>query len=179
MVGVRWPVDGVSVDPGQAYRPIRIGNFEILPDARSIIVNGVPVALGSRAFDLLMALVRADGAVLSPQELLGAVWPNLTVVDTNLKVQLFYLRRALGSERWRVQNVSGRGYLLVTDKGFGAAAAAGAGSAKAAEKPLIVVIDADKDTRGLLKRALAETVRSLDADARLSFICGEPDLHPR
>jgi len=41
-------------------RFIRFGRFRVLPRARQLLVDGQPVELGSRAFDLLMVLIRAQ-----------------------------------------------------------------------------------------------------------------------
>ena len=48
----------------------------------------VPVALGSRALDLLVLLVTRHGDLVSKDEILSAVWPGLTVADSNLPTQI-------------------------------------------------------------------------------------------
>lgn len=77
---------------------------------RRLLRNGEVVALGDRAFDLLLALAGADGKALSADELTALVWPGLTVSAGNLRVQVRALRKALGDEA--VENVPGAGYRL-------------------------------------------------------------------
>ncbi|MGO8085461.1 winged helix-turn-helix domain-containing protein, partial [Rhizobium leguminosarum] len=55
----------------------------------------VPIRVGSRAIDLLHALVRRPGIVVSKDELFRAAWPNVFVDESNLKVNIAVLRRAL------------------------------------------------------------------------------------
>lgn len=77
---------------------------------RRLLRNGEPVALGDRAFDLLLALANAGGKPLSADELTALVWPGVTVSAGNLRVQVRALRKALGETV--VENVPGVGYRL-------------------------------------------------------------------
>jgi DNA-binding winged helix-turn-helix (wHTH) protein len=71
------------------------------------------VRLGSRAFDILVALTERPGQLISKNELMARVWPGIFVVPANLTVHVTALRRALGDgvdgNRFIV-NVPGRGY---------------------------------------------------------------------
>ena len=91
---------------------IEFGRFRILPRQRQLLADGVPVELGTRAFDLLMVLIDADGALVTKDELMTLVWPGIFVDATNLKVQVFLLRRALGEDRDFIRTEFGRGYRL-------------------------------------------------------------------
>jgi TolB-like protein/Tfp pilus assembly protein PilF len=85
--------------------------FEVEPRRRELRADGRPVALGGRAFDLLLALLEARGAVVAKDELLSRVWPGIVVEECNLQAQVSALRRALGPEGGRlVANVPRRGY---------------------------------------------------------------------
>ena len=79
---------------------------------RLLLADGaVPVELGSRAVEILLALVEADGALLTKDALLDRVWPGVTVEENNLQVQVSAIRRALGPEsRGWIATVPGRGY---------------------------------------------------------------------
>ncbi len=157
----------------QPPEPLRLGTLEIHVAARIVTLDGVPVDLGGRGFDLLMGLVEARGQVVSKQALLGRVWPNVTVVDSNLKVQLSLLRRALGAERWRVKTISGRGYLLVLDDAPMVASPQVVPPAESATpRPLVIVVDADRGTQEVLVRLLAEVAKCFDASSRLAFVTG-------
>jgi TolB-like protein/tetratricopeptide (TPR) repeat protein len=78
----------------------------------------VPVAIGSRALDLLVLLVRRHGDLVPKNEIMTAVWPRLTVADSNLPTQIWALRRVLDRERVQgscIQTVAGRGYRFVAE----------------------------------------------------------------
>jgi TolB-like protein/DNA-binding winged helix-turn-helix (wHTH) protein len=71
-----------------------------------------PVAIGSRALDILGLLIDRHGDLVSRDEILEAVWPGV-VEGANVTVQISALRRALDdgrSEPSLIQTVSGRGY---------------------------------------------------------------------
>ena len=86
----------------------QFGRFEILTAERRLQVDGQPVALGSRAFDLLAALVARRDRVVPKEELITIVWPGLVVEDNNLQVQISALRKLLGTQA--IATVPGRGY---------------------------------------------------------------------
>src|SRR5277367_1026612 len=77
--------------------------IRVLLRRRQLVADGVPIELGTRAFDLLLVLLQADGSLVTKDDLLSRVWPGIVVADENLKVQISALRRALGrSEERRV-----------------------------------------------------------------------------
>ena len=53
---------------------VQFGDVSVNPAARTVSKGGAPVALSPKAFDLLLALVRRDGRVVSRAELLREVW---------------------------------------------------------------------------------------------------------
>ncbi|MBO9711646.1 winged helix-turn-helix domain-containing protein [Sphingomonas sp.] len=135
---------------------IRLGSVEVIPSARTVLVDGEQVELGGRAFDLLKMLLDARGEIVSKEELIRRVWPTVTVVESNLKVQLSLVRRALGPERWRIKTIAGRGYLLVSDDAATANDAVGIPARAAVPgMPLVIVIGAD-GAEGLLGKTLLE-----------------------
>ena len=74
----------------------RFGRFELQPNQRRLLEDGRPVALGDRAFDVLLALVDRAGRLVPKDELLDLVWPGLVVEENNLQVQVSTLRKILG-----------------------------------------------------------------------------------
>jgi pentatricopeptide repeat protein len=73
----------------------------------------VPIAIGSRAPEVLGVLVGRAGDLVSRDELMGAVWPATAVEDANLNMQIAALRRVLDEGRADgscIQTVPGRGY---------------------------------------------------------------------
>jgi len=89
---------------------VEFGRFQMLPRRRELIANGVPVKLGTRAFDVLSVLVEADGSLVTKEELLSRVWPGIHVSEENLKVQILALRKTLGEDRDIIRTEFGRGY---------------------------------------------------------------------
>ncbi|HEX3525375.1 MAG TPA: hypothetical protein VHT52_25205, partial [Stellaceae bacterium] len=55
--------------PATADAAVEFGRFRVLLRRRQLLADGVPVELGTRAFALLLALVEADGVLLSKEEL--------------------------------------------------------------------------------------------------------------
>ena len=75
---------------------IEFGRFRILPHRRELLVEGRSMELGGRAFDVLMALIEASGAVVSKDRLIQRVWPDRIVEENSLQSQISALRRAFG-----------------------------------------------------------------------------------
>ena len=89
---------------------IEFGRFTAFPLSRKLFSDGAEVDLGSRAFDLLIALIEARGSILSKEELISRAWPGRVVEDNNLQVQIAALRRVFGGEQGLIHTVVGRGY---------------------------------------------------------------------
>ena len=112
---------------------VEFGRFRIAPHRRELLADGRPIKLGGRAFDVLMALIEARGAVVSKDALMARVWPDRIVEENSLQAQISALRTAFGAERELIRTVSGRGYQFTgeirvlsasPDERAGAAAAA-------------------------------------------------------
>jgi predicted ATPase/DNA-binding winged helix-turn-helix (wHTH) protein len=106
-----------SDHPGSSTdREYSFESFRFVP-AQQLLLNGdTPVRLGSRALDILAELVERAGEVVGKRELIARAWPRNVVEDSNLKVHVAALRRALGEdgrEQRYVATVSGRGYRFV------------------------------------------------------------------
>src|SRR5262245_51083216 len=95
---------------------VSFGSFEFYPARRLLLEAGKPVRIGSRACDILSALIEKQGQLVSKQELLERAWPNLFVEEGNLRVHVAGLRRALGDGqggRRYISNIAGRGYSFI------------------------------------------------------------------
>ena len=113
------PHDSRAAEPASdATRPdaasLRFRRYRVEPRARRLIRDGHELALGSRAFDLLLALLRARGQVVSKSEITRQVWPDTLVDESNLRFQIGALRHALGEDRDLIKTIPGRGYLFVS-----------------------------------------------------------------
>jgi len=93
-----------------AYGALEFGRVRVLLRQRQLLADGVQLELGTRAFDLLVALLEADGSLVTKEELLGRVWPGIVVSEGNLRVQVSALRRALGVDHSAIHTEFGRGY---------------------------------------------------------------------
>lgn len=102
---------------GAPVREISFGPFRLLPAQFLLLESNRPVPLGSRALQILIVLLERPGDLVSRQELMARVWPNLFVEPANLTVHISALRRALrdGRDGNRfIINIRGRGYRFVT-----------------------------------------------------------------
>jgi TolB-like protein len=94
---------------------VRFGRFHFDVGRNELVRDGSPVKVGSRALQILAALVSARGEIVTKDQLLARVWPGLTVEENNLQVQISALRRALdpvGDGHSHLITVPGRGYRL-------------------------------------------------------------------
>lgn len=86
----------------------RFGSFELLPARRVLLHDDHPVAIGSRAFDLLLALVEQRGKLTTKSDLLDRVWAGRVVEEANVQVQVSGLRKLLGADA--IATIPGLGY---------------------------------------------------------------------
>ncbi|MEJ0041866.1 MAG: winged helix-turn-helix domain-containing protein [Rhizomicrobium sp.] len=108
---------------GEDFRSSRdvvaFGPFRLFTLQRRVERSGEPpepVAIGGRALDLLIALTERAGQVVGRRELIGLVWPDVIVEESNLRVQMTALRKALGGgaeDNRYIINVPGRGYSFI------------------------------------------------------------------
>ena len=96
---------------------IRIGNAQVSLERREAFVDGKPILLGGRAFEVLATLIKAKGRVVGKDELFSQVWAGTVVEDNNLQVQVSLLRKAFG-DRGLIQTVPRRGYRLAAEISF-------------------------------------------------------------
>ena len=94
----------------------RFGSFRLLIARRELLFQHATVALGSRAFDLLVALVKRRGRLATKDELMAEVWPSTIVDENNFEAQIAALRKVLGADPELsrcLQTIQGRGYSFV------------------------------------------------------------------
>ena len=92
---------------------VSFGPFRLLPTQRLLLEGDKPVRLGSRALDILVALVERAGEVVDKSELIARAWPGTFVDEGNLKFQVGALRRTLGNGNRYLVNIPGRGYSFI------------------------------------------------------------------
>jgi DNA-binding response OmpR family regulator len=92
--------------------PVRIGALVIDLDAHRVTLAGAEVALTRKEFDLLLALARRPGIVVSREQLLADVWKTTWTGNLHtVEVHLASLRAKLG-DATLIQTVRGVGYRL-------------------------------------------------------------------
>ncbi|MDY0746371.1 winged helix-turn-helix domain-containing protein [Paucibacter sp. R3-3] len=97
-------------------RAFGFGPFILHRMQKQLLEDGRPVRLGSRALDLLVALVERAGEVVSREELVAIVWPRTVVEESSLRVHIAALRKVLGDGQpgaRYIVNQPGRGYSFV------------------------------------------------------------------
>jgi len=108
------PAPGVSAAAEPAKTEIRLGGLMMDPATREVTVDGEPITLTAREFDLLMALVRRPGIVLSREQLLEEAVGIAEYIDARgVDVHVRHLREKLGddaSDPRFIETVRGVGY---------------------------------------------------------------------
>ena len=95
---------------------ITFGPFRLHLDRRLLFRGDIPVSIGSRALEILIALVERAGELVTKDQLVLRAWPQMIVDESNLRAQVAVLRKALRSGRTDVQYITavpGRGYRFV------------------------------------------------------------------
>ena len=96
---------------GQSQDVLRCGDVVLEPSARQVRLAGELVALSTREFDLLHALMLQAGRVLSREQLEQQLYSWGFEVDSNaIEVHIHHLRRKLGPDL--IQTVRGIGYTV-------------------------------------------------------------------
>ncbi|MEU5837604.1 response regulator transcription factor [Streptomyces diacarni] len=120
-----------SGEPDEPEPPVEVGGLHLAPSAREVTLDGEPLELTPREFDLLCYLARRQGQVISRRELLAEVWQQpLGGADKTVDVHLSWLRRKLGETAHRPRYLH-----TVRTVGVKLAAPEGAGTAEGAASP--------------------------------------------
>jgi DNA-binding winged helix-turn-helix (wHTH) protein len=67
---------------------IAFGPFVLIPSQQLLLKADQEVQIGTRAFEILTCLAEPAGEIVSKEELIGRVWPNVFVQEENLKVHV-------------------------------------------------------------------------------------------
>jgi predicted ATPase/DNA-binding winged helix-turn-helix (wHTH) protein len=95
---------------------VSFGPFELFIGQRLLLKEGVPVEIGGRSLDALIALLTRANEVVCKKDLMALVWPDVTVEESSLRFHIAALRKVLGDgvrgARY-ITTLSGRGYCFV------------------------------------------------------------------
>jgi DNA-binding winged helix-turn-helix (wHTH) protein len=135
-----WPANRTMLDRHRQSvdNVVSFGNFRLCLAERLLQRDGAPVALGARALEILIALVRQAGEPMTKRDLMQQVWPNLTVDEGSLRFYISALRKALSDgeagSRYIV-TLSGRGYCFVAPVAWTRTSAAASRLVQTGPKP--------------------------------------------
>lgn len=94
----------------------RFGDFSLNPAEQILLRNGSPIQVTAKSFSLLVLLVEAHGTLVDRETLISRLWPDITVEENNLKVQVSVLRRTLGDSFEQpkfIETIPKRGYRFI------------------------------------------------------------------
>jgi DNA-binding winged helix-turn-helix (wHTH) protein len=104
----------VGFPRGFVNKPIlNFEGFELDTDRRTLMRAGSHVSLGNRAMELLIALASQPGVMIGARDLMRQIWPDIFVEQSNLRVQIAGLRKALREAGYTddaIENLPGEGY---------------------------------------------------------------------
>jgi DNA-binding response OmpR family regulator len=190
------PAASPALAPLQRFRssqivPVQIGDgdavvsfrkFCAVPKSRRLLVDGEPVELGSRAFDLLITLIEARGRLVTKDEIMDRVWPSTVVSENNLRVQMAALRRVLGKDRDVIKTIPGRGYFFAAENGNGS----GEPWPLTSSIQETLTLKCDQPSRALpladlshVRSTIASGITSVSEDAQPAIVVVDDDPHIR
>jgi DNA-binding winged helix-turn-helix (wHTH) protein/tetratricopeptide (TPR) repeat protein len=103
--------------PASSYH---FGPFVLDPAAYRLLKGTTPLDLSPKALDLLLLLVRQPGRLVTKDDILAAVWPDVAVTDNALTQVISDLRQALGdsaADPTFIETVPRRGYRFIAEVG--------------------------------------------------------------
>lgn len=104
---------------GGLREPITLGGLSLDEATREVTVDGVQVQLTAKEFDLLHALVRKPGVVMTRGQLLEAAWGFVEYVDERgVDVHIRHIREKLGDDASSprfIETLRGVGYRAIRD----------------------------------------------------------------
>ena len=89
------------------------GQWQIDLGRRELLSDGVAVPIGARAFEIIGLLVQSANELVTKNEILSGVWPDVIVGENTLQVHISAIRKALGPDRAMLKTAFGRGYRLL------------------------------------------------------------------
>ncbi|HEX8890310.1 MAG TPA: winged helix-turn-helix domain-containing protein, partial [Pyrinomonadaceae bacterium] len=102
----------------QDFEVYEFGPFRLDASDHILSRGGDTVHLTDKVFNILLLLVQRGGHLVTKEELMQQVWPDIAVEENNLTVGISALRKVLGESRASaryIQTVQGRGYRFVAN----------------------------------------------------------------
>lgn len=93
---------------------LQAGPIRLFPSRRQAFADGAPVELTPTEFKILLALIRAEGNILSREQLQGALGTSGQTNNERLvDVHVAAMRKKLGKSRSVIKTVHGKGYRII------------------------------------------------------------------
>ena len=89
------------------------GPWQIDLGRRELLLDGVAVPIGARAFEIIKVLVQSANELVTKNDILSGVWPGAIIGENTIHVHISAIRKALGPDRAILKTNSGRGYRLL------------------------------------------------------------------
>jgi Tol biopolymer transport system component/DNA-binding winged helix-turn-helix (wHTH) protein len=108
---------GHHAAPSNESRYFEFGPYLLDSHLCVLYAEGSPVPIAHKTFEILLMLVRNRNRVVSRDELLHAIWPDVNVEASNITQNIYVLRKTLErrpGERY-IQTVPGRGYRFLAE----------------------------------------------------------------
>ncbi|MGH2620787.1 MAG: response regulator transcription factor [Anaerolineales bacterium] len=95
-------------------KPLHVADLTLDPARREVTIDGEPIVLRAKEFDLLQAFAENKGIVLTREQLLNKVWGYDFYGETRtVDVHVAHLRKRLKGSRVSIETLTGVGYKLV------------------------------------------------------------------
>lgn len=98
---------------------IAVGELSIYPEKYEVVVNGEPIPLRPKEFEVLLYLVQRPGMVITRDDLMNVVWGfDYIGGQRTVDVHVSSLRKKLelGQQSVQIESIRGVGYKLVMPK---------------------------------------------------------------
>ncbi len=97
---------------------ITIGDLQIYPEKYEVVLQGIPIALRPKEFEVLLYLVQRPGRVVTRDELMNVVWGfDYIGGQRTVDVHVSSLRKKLEmGQNVQIESIRGVGYKLVLSK---------------------------------------------------------------
>ena len=150
------------------------GSFEADTERFELKLDGAPLPIQRKTFDLLVYLLRKRGDIATREQLVADVWDGIVVSETALNQAVMMLRKLLrddGKTPRMVQTVRGRGYRFIAEVEERARANGDAppDAAARSRSPLV----GREACMATLDRAL---VRALGGSGSMAIVIGEAGI---
>jgi len=93
---------------------LRFGKFQVDREGHELLLGEAAIALQPKAFDLLLFLIDHRDRLVPKEELLGALWPGVIVMEGSLQRVISLLRQVLRSADARITSAPITGSVIAS-----------------------------------------------------------------